>query len=163
MKKTKTPTTGKKLTEIDKELIREKNKKKMRVVYAIIYVVALYVYFHYAYTKEHYGLYTGKKIAFTDIVNETLKNLINPFCMSISADSLMVVIVLTGVVIGAAFMMKSNAEYKKHDNPDTVKGEAHLMNVTELQEYNVKFSAPFGVADNNGPENMIISKDISML
>ena len=47
---------------------------------------------------------------------------------------------------------------RKHDNPDTVQGDAAWL--TNLDEYNKRFTEPFGKKTNEGKNNLILSKDV---
>lgn len=147
---------------IDRERSQQKQKKIMIRIGAVVYVILLYIFFHYNYVKEHYKVYSGKKISMDEIISETLLSLIDPFKMSITGNAILIVFVATILIAGVYFMTKSNKDFQKHDNPDTVKGEARLMNTEDLNEYNKVFSAPFKQIRNDGPENMIISKDIRL-
>lgn len=149
-------------TPIDKERSQQKQRKLMIRIGAVAYVILLYIFFHYTYVKEHYQVYSGKKVSVDELISETMLSLIDPTQMTITGNSILIVFVATILLAGALFMMKSNQEYKQHDNPDTVKGEARLMNTEDLNEYNKKYSAPFNQLRNDGPENMIISKDIRL-
>ena len=150
------------VTSIDKERRKNKEKKIMRRVIIILYILGSYFFLHWraiiAETTEH-----GRKENMEfDILEVLLHGILHPFNMSITL--LNIGIILGVALIGAVgyAMYSSNKELKKHDNPDTVKGEAHLMTAQELTEYNMKFSAPLKQERNDGPENMIISKDIRL-
>ena len=50
--------------------------------------------------------------------------------------------------------------YQRHYDPDTVQGDAQWLK--DLDEYNRKFTEPFGVTDKSGKNNMIFSQDLFM-
>lgn len=68
--------------------------------------------------------------------------------------SLLGVVAIWGVLI--------ERDMRRHDNPDTVHGKAHFLNLKELDEYNMKRTDPIGYTRNDGPNNMLLSKDISL-
>ena len=49
---------------------------------------------------------------------------------------------------------------QRHYDPDTVQGDAKWL--TDLDDYNKKFTEPFGVTDNSGKNNMIFSQELFM-
>ena len=49
---------------------------------------------------------------------------------------------------------------QRHYDPDTVQGDAKWL--TDLDDYNKKFTEPFGSTDNSGKNNMIFSQDLFM-
>ncbi len=67
-------------------------------------------------------------------------------------------------IIGGMFglMMAIDQSLRKHDNSETVNGEAHFMNQKEMDEYNMKRTDPFGKATHDGPKNMLLSQEISL-
>ena len=49
---------------------------------------------------------------------------------------------------------------QRHYDPDTVQGDAKWL--TDLDDYNKKFTEPFGSTDKSGKNNMIFSQDLFM-
>lgn len=49
---------------------------------------------------------------------------------------------------------------QRHYDPDTVQGDAKWLD--DLDEYNMKFTEPFGSTDKSGKNNMIFSQDVFM-
>ena len=50
--------------------------------------------------------------------------------------------------------------YQRHYDPETVQGDAQWLK--DLDEYNKKFTEPFGITDKSGKNNMIFSQDLFM-
>lgn len=146
---------------IEKERLRKKQNKLLKRIVIILYIVASFIFLHWkalVLDSTEHGMkstVTGFDIGavFTHIVK-------NPLRMEITFGNILTLLGIAFCGFIAYLMYSSNKELKKHDNPETVKGEAHLMNDEELREYNLKFSAPLKQERNDGFENMIISKDI---
>lgn len=60
----------------------------------------------------------------------------------------------------AALMLYLDAQIKKHDNPDTVLGGEKIL--SDLRLYNKRFSDPIGKTTNDGPNNVILCKELYM-
>lgn len=56
------------------------------------------------------------------------------------------------------FIFYLQQKLKNHYDPDTVQGSAKWLD--DLDEYNMKYTEPFGDVANNGENNFIFSKDI---
>ena len=65
---------------------------------------------------------------------------------------------LTLVIAASQAVLTIDAKLREHDNPDTVQGDARWL--TELDEYNRRFTEPLGETSNDGQGNMIFSQDI---
>lgn len=142
---------------------KEKNKQKQNKVYiiigAIFYLYAVLVILHYfALTRNdpRMTLEEGIGLALANVFFRPLE------IFPISFSSLLYIFLFS--IMGAMFLLIAISEksLKKHDNPETVNGEAHLMTMAELAEYNKRRSDPLGQTSNNGPNNMILSKDIRL-
>lgn len=68
----------------------------------------------------------------------------------------------TAAAVVLGWSMKIKADNRKHDNPDTVHGKAHFMTLQELKEYNKRRTDPIGYERSDGPNNMILSQDVSL-
>ena len=63
--------------------------------------------------------------------------------------------IVAAVALGLIFLVDA---VRAHDDPDTVQGDAQWL--TKLNDYNKRFTEPFGSIKNDGKNNMILSKDI---
>lgn len=70
-------------------------------------------------------------------------------------------LVTAGVAV-VIWSMKVRSDSRKTDDMETVHGRARLMNSDDLKEYNMRRTDPIGYDRNDGPNNMILSKDISL-
>lgn len=148
-----------KKTQIDKEKLKIQNLKMYIIMGIIMYIYATIAYLHYALLRKMNPRMTWD----TAVFEAMLRVFLRPFdIFPIDVGKLFYWFIYS--VLAAVFltMIVINRKLKEHDNPKTVNGEAHLMNVKELKEYNIKYSAPLGREENNGPNNMIISKDIRL-
>ena len=69
-------------------------------------------------------------------------------------------ILLTLLIGSVAALIILDTKLRKHDNPDTVQGDAQWLKT--LGQYNKKFTEPFGETSHDGVNNMIFSQDIYM-
>ena len=146
-------------TPIDKE----RNKKKYNRIYLIVglvaYVIVALTILHYSVVKAD-----NPRLEAGEAINIALLHIITKPLEIFHTRGNIALMLFLGSIAGAMLllMVMSERALKKHDNPDTVNGEAHMMNAEELEKYNLKFSAPLGKPENDGPNNMIISKDIRL-
>lgn len=142
---------------------KEKSKKATLKAYIIIGIVA-YIYailmFFYANNLTAANRRMGMIDAYTEALTGVLLNPAGIF--PLNTDGFGAFLGLSVMLLAVLVMSAMTKALRKHDNPDTVNGSAHLMTGAELKEYNKKFTAPFGSVENNGKINMILSKDIRL-
>ena len=140
---------------------KEKSKKLTLKIYAIIagigYLFGVYWYLHFNTVRTE-----DPRLDTTAAFELTKQHMLHPTSIDFSSDVFMNIFLITLGIIVAGAMAWATKALKKHDNPDTVNGEAHLMTLKELNTYNLKRSDPIGKPENDGPNNMIISKDIRL-
>ena len=143
---------------------KEKIKKQTRLIYIImgiiIYVFFAFFLFHYSQIKLEYPRYD-----IAQKFNMAMEHIsTNPAEISLSAikESLKALLLTSG--LGATFLILfiTNISLKKHDNPDTVNGEAKLMDSEDLKRYNMRRTDPFNKPTSDGPKNMILSEEIKL-
>ncbi|SEG03525.1 Type IV secretory system Conjugative DNA transfer [Lachnospira multipara] len=143
---------------------KEKIKKQTRLIYIImgiiIYVFYAFFLFHYSQIKLEYPRYD-----IAQKLNMAMEHIsTNPAEISLSAikESLKTLLLTSG--LGATFLILfiTNISLKKHDNPDTVNGEAKLMDSEDLKRYNMRRTDPFNKPTSDGPKNMILSEEIKL-
>ena len=143
--------------------VKEQNQKKNAKIFLIIGIV-LYIYV-VLFLLHFSALYAVRgRMSTSDVVNKALVAVfIHPGeILPISGQTIFYIFIATLAAGTVGVIAIAEKKLKAHDNPDTVNGEAHLMNSAELKAYNRKFSAPLGQERNDGPENMIISQDIRL-
>lgn len=140
---------------------KEKNKRATLTAYiivgAIAYVIGVYWYLHFASIRA-----LDPRLTLTQAIDLAGENMAHPSVLKVTGKMFVNILTFTILGIGGAFMAYSMQVLKRHDNPDTVNGEAHLMTLKELEQYNLKRSDPIGKPESNGPNNMILSKDIKL-
>ena len=146
------------ISKIDKEIAKKKNRKIYIGLGVAGYIYIACTYFQYIALRRD-----NPRLTMTDALNKATSYVfIRPLnAFPISAGSVMELLLIT-ILIGCLIIMFYTSRRPKHDNPDTVNGEAHLMTVDELHKYNLKFSSPLNEERNDGFNNMIISKDIRL-
>ena len=141
--------------------IEAKAKKQTYLVVGIIclilYIMVLYVVFHIFAAKNSDSEVTLTQ-AFTIGLNNCLSNPLAMFPIS----SLAIKSVLIATASIAVFVVLAIAErnLKKHDNPDTVNGDARFMTLDDLKRFNIRRNEPYGKPTSEGKNNMILSKEI---
>ncbi|MBP3279319.1 MAG: type IV secretory system conjugative DNA transfer family protein, partial [Butyrivibrio sp.] len=146
-------------TAIEKERRRKSNAKVYIILGSIFYVYLLLTYLHSAAIMRN-----NPRASFMEAFNEGMTNVfIHPLeIFPISGMTILYSVLFTIAAGTVLIMLGAEKALKKHDNPDTVNGEAHLMNQDELEKYNLKYASPLGKPEINGENNMIISKDIRL-
>lgn len=146
-------------TQIDKEKAKKQNLKMYLIIGGVLYLLFALGYLHFVSIRAN-----NPRIGVSEAINQAITDIfIHPFAIFPITGSSLLMLFLGTVLTGALGIMSySEKMMRKHDNPDTVNGEAHLMTLQELNKYNLKFSSPLGKPENDGANNMIISKDIRL-
>ena len=146
-------------SSIDKEL---KKKKEKKIFYICFLVFGIYAFLTVLQTMAL--RMEDKRTPIEDLVTKGAYYVfLHPFnIFKVDGSSVMLAVLGAIVVILILIFYITERNLRKHDNVETVNGEAHLMTSDELKKYNIKFSAPLGKEENNGFNNMIISRDIRL-
>ena len=144
------------------QITKEKQKKTTRKIYIILgsiaYVYIVLVCLHYSAIR-----YANPRLGFSEAINIAMLDVFTHFTnMGHSGSTLLWVGLITLIGVPFSVMYFMDKSLRKHDNPDTVNGEAHLMNATELEEYNRRRTDPLGEPISTGPNNMILSHDLCL-
>lgn len=141
--------------------MKKKQKKQERLLVGIILTV---VYILYVLGYIHYKeiLIAYPKLSMTEAMNRAVNELFT---------SPLMIFPLPGNIWGGlgistllmalfGIMFLADIGLRKHDNPDKVGGDAKFLE--NLDEYNKKFTEPFGQTDNSDSNNMILSELVRM-
>lgn len=141
----------------------EKTKKQTKIMLLIIGGI-LYLFFAYFFFQFFNAKAKYPKKDFAYVMDRAMDNAFkNPsaaFPPKKNAVSILLAVTAMGAIVGV--MKSSDRKLRKHDNPDTVNGEARFMTTQDVEQYSMKFAAPFGKKESDGPENMILSKEIKL-
>lgn len=145
--------------KIDKEIAKKKNIKIYIGLGIVGYIYIACVFFQCIALRRD-----NPRLSINEAVDKALSYVfIHPLnVFPISIGSIMELIFITILVVLLGILIYTSTKRPKHDNPETVNGEAHLMTAEELHQYNLKFSSPLRKEENDGFNNMIISKDIRL-
>lgn len=138
-----------------------KSKKEayltMGIVGGILYLLLIFLTIHvFCVMREKPGLTNMQYLE-----QGAMDMLRQPFAiLPFPAESVRVILVITLLLGVAAFLMISDAKMKAHYNTDTVQGEARWL--SDLNAYNKRFTEPFGKTTHEGPNNMILCRDLFM-
>ena len=145
------------------QIEREKHKKQQNKIYIVMGII-MYLYFVFVILHFNALRINDPRLNASEAINQAMTDVfLHPFAIfPINGTIIMWIGVLS--VLGGTFlvMFLMDISLRKHDNPETVNGEAHLMNASELNRYNVNRTDPIGESASNGPNNMILSKDIKL-
>lgn len=146
-------------TQIEREKIKRQNTKMYLIIGSVLYVLFALGYFQFVKLRAN-----NPRMGVSDAINKAATNIfVHPFYIfPIPKGSVTMFFLMSVLAVTVGVMMYAEKALKKHDNPDTVNGEAHLMTIDELKQYNLRFAAPLGKPEIDGPNNMIISKDIRL-
>lgn len=144
---------------IAQERIR-KTRKKAKLILAIVFY--LYVLLSILST----GVYRRENIR-ADFMDAIMYGFSHPYMLSskmlqVFVSDILYIFVATLMLVALLWMQKTKEDNRKHDNPDTVHGKAHFMTLEELDQYNIKRTDPIGLTRNDGPNNMLLSQDVSL-
>ncbi len=144
---------------IEKEKTKATNKMIYIIIGSVFYVFSVLCLLHVdamQRVERRLGFMEALSMAPGRIITRPME------IFPLSGKALLYILFGTGLCVAAALMLLSERAMKKHDNPDTVNGEAHWMTKTELLAYSKKYAAPFGEKSIDGEKNMIFSKDIRL-
>ncbi|MGN0256321.1 MAG: VirD4-like conjugal transfer protein, CD1115 family [Chordicoccus sp.] len=138
----------------------EGQRKAMRtllITFLILYAVLMFLVVHVSIVR--YGnplndLWQNIAGGFVDMIRPTTAFRIFP----IPPGTGQAMGAVTALVAVAGAILYLYAGIVKHDNPDTVQGDAKWLK--DLYAYNERFTEPFGSPSHDGPNNMILSQDL---
>lgn len=132
-----------------------------------VYLAFLFSYAHVLFLMENDGLSALDALSQLpdDILNHPFDFVPNGNNPSLTAAAFwgkyfkttLLITLAAGI---AGFIVYSNYRMKKHYNNEKVMGDAQWLK--DYVEYNKKFTDPIGSPKNDGPNNMILTKRISM-
>lgn len=141
-------------SNIEKEKRKIRRKKRNRIMAAVVAVVGFILYVRFVSIMND-----NPRGGFTIAMNTFFSA---PFSFNVTGGNIFLYVMALGCIALFAMMRETDREMKKHDNPDTVNGEAHLMTLDELNDYQTKMCDPLDKPGIDGPNNMILSKDIRL-
>ncbi len=135
----------------------EKNISRVLYIGTAFVLVYLELYMlHYITLKNLY-----KRASSAEILGQVGNHMLTHFTeLRVSGnDVFTTILVMLALSLGLVYLAM-NRNMRKAENPDTVHGEAKLMGLKDILEFNIKRNSPYGQKANNGFDNMILSKDI---
>ncbi len=124
----------------------------------VVYLLLALYYIHFEIVAKETGLSGGTlfREAFNDLLSQ-------PFAIvPIPGKAILAIFLVTGLGALLVYDMKKRAELRKHYDPNTVNGDAKWLVGEFLDDYNRRFTEPFGEKSHNGKNNMILSRDMFM-
>ena len=121
-------------TAIEKERKRKSTAKIYIILGSIFYVYFLLTYLHSAAIMKN-----NPRMNFIEAFNTGMTSVFtHPLeIFPIGGMTILYSVLFTLAVGTVLIMLGAEKALKKHDNPDTVNGEAHLMNQSELEAYKI--------------------------
>lgn len=142
--------------------IKEKNKTIIAVYtifIGVIYIAILLYFFHFYELKQLYpyrSLNSIMSLAYEELLE-------SPFSIfPVPGKAVQYAAIGTLVLSFFIYIERSIQKLKKHDNPETVNGDAHWMTEQEFKEYNMRFSDPPQKKTFDGPNNIILSQTMRL-
>ena len=143
------------------QITKDKRNKQRMITYIVIGGLAyLYgvLYFLHVMAIKH----NNPRTKYSEAMNIAITNVFtHPFeIFPIRSSTIFLIFVIT--LLGGAFlmMMIMDKSLRKHDDPDTVKGEARFMNKKEADEFCTEKANPIGSKTVDIENNIILSKDL---
>lgn len=139
---------------------KKKNKKLIRRYVMIgigIYAALIFFVLHMLVASK---LGSG----FDTILEDGFKHMVtSPFSLSpMPPNAPLIVLGGSALLALMIFFEWQTIKAKRHDDPDTVNGDARFMNDDDIKEYSMHFSDPVGSEKDDGPNNMILSSEIKL-
>lgn len=145
--------------------MRRMNKQKKKELFLtlgitglVLWLAMFFFIIHYQIVVENnphqHGLFTMIELAIEDIKQYPFSIFPIP---GKAIGTTMLITLLAGLM---GFIVYASAAARKHDNPDTVQGKQEWL--SNIDDYNKRFTDPIGKTSKDGPNNMILSQDIFM-
>ena len=143
---------------IEKEKRKKKAKQRTNIMLAFFAAAISYFVLHF-FTIINTTPRADYAQAFSDSIPH---GLMHPLTYQVTQAQATILILAAFMAAMLHVMSQIDREMRKHDNPDTVNGEAHFMNEEELAQFQTKYTEPFSSKNHDGYYNMILSKDIRL-
>ena len=139
---------------------KERSEKNTKIVVLIFLIFAL-VYFC-LYMMHFYTLMNiDKRLTSSEAMELANTHMLENFTeIEVSSGEMTMILMIASVLAMGGIYLYSNKQLRKADTPEEALGEARLMNLKDLKEFNIKRNSPYGEKTNDGFDNMILSKDI---
>lgn len=125
----------------------------------IVYLIGALIFIHIKlvlYENPDMDVSTGITEGFQDLLKQ-------PFAIFPMAPGTLLWIILVPVILlFIVYIMVSNANMRKHYNNDTAQGDAKWLTDKDFDDYNKRFTEPFGSASHDGKNNMILALKMFM-
>lgn len=146
-----------KMTPIMKERMEKQQRKVYLTVGVIAYIYCILVALH---TKAQMNLHPRYSVL--DAMSQAMLTVFtHPLeIFPLDVKSTLNILLISFMILMLFIMMIATSKMKKHDNPDTVKGDAHFMTEEELAAYDVRRADPVGKPGHDGAYNAILSQDV---
>lgn len=139
---------------------KQKRKKKMKTMQMVIFAVMYIIFLIFMLKVIGYKQY-NQRMGMTEAVQHVLLNPFDFTGMGAAVQKNGVIIALISVMAGTLIYISSvDRSLRKTDDPATVHGAAHFMTAEEQTAYNKEKTDPIGFERNDGPNNIIFSKEI---
>ena len=122
----------------------------------VVYIILSLYYIHVKLVmiEQDLSLYKGLKEGFYDLLRR-------PGSIFPIPEGAITTIIMVPAVIGFfVLMFVTSANMRKHYNNDKALGSAKFMTQKYLEDYNKRFTEPFGSTSHDGKNNMILSYDM---
>lgn len=154
-----------KLAELQKKFYKLLNlSEKQRARYKRLIIYTLIVYALFALYIIHVRVVAHnnpRNDIFEDIVQGLPHMIFKPFSIFPIPSGTFVISLLLFITAGMyAFVLISRDRIKNHYDSDIAQGSAKWME--DYSEYKKRFTEPFGVVDDSGPNNVIFSQEIRL-
>ncbi len=125
----------------------------------ILYLIGAFIFIHVKLV-----LYENPKMDLSTGMTEGLKDLIyQPFAIfPFPPGTLTWLVMVPVIILFIFFIMISNANMRKHYNNDTAQGDAKWLTDKDFDDYNKRFTEPFGSPSREGKNNMILALKMFM-
>ena len=137
---------------------------KKKKIYLIAGLALLFVYLLLLFYVIHVGylLKSDPWMTLGEAFSGALSHLfLHPFQISpVSMSVVGMFLVATVIVLMVIIFAYQTTKLKRHDDERTVAGDAAWMTQKELDEYNIRYTEPFGKPYAKGYGNFIMSNDI---
>lgn len=141
---------------------KERSEKNTGIAVIIFFAIALSyaeVYMLHFLTLKN----LNKRATTAEVLGQVSDHIFKHFTeLEVTGGEVGVTLLFIMMAVAALLYFHMNKKLRKADTPEEALGEARLMNLRDLKEFNIKRNSPYGEKTNDGFDNMILSKDIML-
>ncbi len=150
------------MAQVQISQIQKEKKKKQNMLFGVLFGGAGYLYCVFVILHLFVIRREDPRIGIGDALNMAMANVfVHPLeAFKAGGNAFLYVFLFSLLAATAAILISFGKELRKHDNPETVKGQAKFMSKKEADEFCTEKANPIGSKEVSVEDNIIIAEDL---